>query len=178
MRLHRHTDGERDEDGDGNEPGGVRHAGLSAQSDVMSDPDPTPGWQAIQCESSRLTRVRGVPVAPPAGMGRRLIAGGACLFNVNLTMRSRSTGESRDDSVKNRDRAADELTPDELTLELAEKAFATPQEGRSLGVDPETGHEIVAKDGRYGPYVTEVLPEPDDGDEGNRLEHEILERRP
>ncbi|WNG81584.1 type I DNA topoisomerase [Mycobacterium sp. ITM-2016-00316] len=54
----------------------------------------------------------------------------------------------------------DELTPDELTLELAEKAFATPQEGRSLGVDPESGHEIVAKDGRYGPYVTEVLPEP------------------
>ena len=54
----------------------------------------------------------------------------------------------------------DELTPDELTLELAEKLFATPQEGRSLGVDPESGHEIVAKDGRYGPYVTEVLPAP------------------
>ena len=61
----------------------------------------------------------------------------------------------------------DELTPDELTLELAEKAFATPQEGRSLGVDPQTGHEVVAKDGRYGPYVTEVLPEPDDGDDGS-----------
>ncbi|MEZ0341717.1 type I DNA topoisomerase [Mycobacterium sp. pV006] len=61
----------------------------------------------------------------------------------------------------------DELTPDELTLELAEKLFATPQEGRSLGVDPETGHEIVAKDGRYGPYVTEVLPEPpEDPDAG------------
>ena len=59
----------------------------------------------------------------------------------------------------------DALTPDELTLELAEKLFATPQEGRSLGVDPETGHEIVAKDGRYGPYVTEVLPEPDPGAE-------------
>ena len=62
---------------------------------------------------------------------------------------------------------SDDLTPDELTLELAEKAFATPQEGRSLGVDPESGHEIVAKDGRYGPYVTEVLPappeEPEDG---------------
>jgi DNA topoisomerase-1 len=54
----------------------------------------------------------------------------------------------------------DELTPDELTLELAEKLFSTPQEGRSLGVDPASGHEIVAKDGRYGPYVTEVLPEP------------------
>jgi DNA topoisomerase-1 len=60
----------------------------------------------------------------------------------------------------------DSLTPDELTLEVAEELFATPQEGRSLGVDPETGHEIVAKDGRYGPYVTEVLPEPppEDGD--------------
>jgi DNA topoisomerase-1 len=62
---------------------------------------------------------------------------------------------------------SDDLTPDELTLELAEKAFATPQEGRSLGVDPVSGHEVVAKDGRYGPYVTEVLPappeEPEDG---------------
>src|SRR6202012_5131159 len=51
------------------------------------------------------------------------------------------------------------LTPDELTLEVAEELFATPQEGRVLGVDPETGHENVAKDGRYGPYVTEILPE-------------------
>ena len=61
---------------------------------------------------------------------------------------------------------SDSITPDELSLELAEKLFATPQEGRSLGVDPETGHEIVAKDGRFGPYVTEVLPTPpdDDGD--------------
>jgi DNA topoisomerase I len=58
----------------------------------------------------------------------------------------------------------DSLTPDELTLDLAEELFATPQEGRTLGVDPETGHEIVAKDGRYGPYVTEVLPKPDDDD--------------
>jgi DNA topoisomerase-1 len=58
---------------------------------------------------------------------------------------------------------SDSITPDELTLELAEKLFATPQEGRSLGIDPETGHEIVAKDGRFGPYVTEVLPEPSPG---------------
>ncbi len=60
----------------------------------------------------------------------------------------------------------DSLTPDELTLELAEKLFSTPQEGRSLGVDPETGHEVVAKDGRYGPYVTEVLPEPERAEDG------------
>lgn len=59
---------------------------------------------------------------------------------------------------------SDEITPDELTLELAETLFSTPQEGRVLGVDPATGHEIVAKDGRYGPYVTEVLPPPPDDD--------------
>ena len=61
---------------------------------------------------------------------------------------------------------SDEITPDELTLELAETLFATPQEGRVLGVDPATGHEIVAKDGRYGPYVTEVLPPPPEEDDG------------
>ncbi|OBH95534.1 type I DNA topoisomerase [Mycobacterium sp. E2733] len=60
----------------------------------------------------------------------------------------------------------DSLTPDELTLEVAEQLFATPQEGRTLGVDPETGHEIVAKDGRYGPYVTEILPEPPGEEDG------------
>ncbi|HEY2447715.1 MAG TPA: type I DNA topoisomerase [Mycobacterium sp.] len=60
----------------------------------------------------------------------------------------------------------DTLTPDELTLQVAEELFATPQEGRTLGVDPDTGHEIVAKDGRYGPYVTEILPEPPDDPEG------------
>jgi DNA topoisomerase-1 len=60
----------------------------------------------------------------------------------------------------------DTLTPDELTLDVAEQLFATPQEGRTLGVDPQTGYEIVAKDGRYGPYVTEILPEPPDDSDG------------
>ncbi|MBV9010678.1 MAG: type I DNA topoisomerase [Pseudonocardiales bacterium] len=53
----------------------------------------------------------------------------------------------------------EDLPPDELTAEVAEKLFATPMEGRSLGTDPVSGHEILAKEGRYGPYVTEVLPE-------------------
>ncbi|MBW0016812.1 MAG: type I DNA topoisomerase [Mycobacterium sp.] len=63
---------------------------------------------------------------------------------------------------------SDTITPDELTLEVAEELFATPQEGRVLGVDPATGHEIVAKDGRYGPYVTEILPPSEGGgDQGD-----------
>lgn len=56
----------------------------------------------------------------------------------------------------------EDLPPDELTPEIAEKLFATPAEGRRLGSDPVTGHEIVVKEGRYGPFVTEVLPQEDD----------------
>ncbi|MDQ3085606.1 MAG: type I DNA topoisomerase [Actinomycetota bacterium] len=51
-----------------------------------------------------------------------------------------------------------DLSPDELTAEKAEELLAQP-DNRPLGQDPETGHEIVARSGRYGPYVTEVLPE-------------------
>ncbi|SEN00791.1 type I DNA topoisomerase [Nonomuraea pusilla] len=53
----------------------------------------------------------------------------------------------------------EDMTPDELTAEKAEELFARPSGDRELGRDPVTGHLIVAKDGRYGPYVTEVLPE-------------------
>jgi DNA topoisomerase I len=51
-----------------------------------------------------------------------------------------------------------DLAPDELTAEKAEELLSQP-DGRSLGVDPESGHELVVRSGRYGPYVTEVLPE-------------------
>ncbi|WP_040794088.1 type I DNA topoisomerase [Nocardia higoensis] len=70
------------------------------------------------------------------------------------------------DPISQRANLPDDLPPDELTVEVAEKLFATPQEGRRLGVDPETGHEIVAKEGRFGPYVTEILPEPEPEPEG------------
>ena len=53
----------------------------------------------------------------------------------------------------------DELPPDELTLERAEELLSQPSGDRELGTDPETGRPIVARTGRYGPYVTEVLPE-------------------
>ena len=53
----------------------------------------------------------------------------------------------------------EELAPDELTLERAEELLSQPTGDRELGSDPETGRAIVARTGRYGPYVTEVLPE-------------------
>ncbi|WP_211879337.1 type I DNA topoisomerase [Pseudarthrobacter albicanus] len=55
----------------------------------------------------------------------------------------------------------EDLAPDELTpakaIELMETA--APEE-RVLGADPHTGHTVVAKNGRYGAYVTEIIPEP------------------
>jgi DNA topoisomerase I len=53
----------------------------------------------------------------------------------------------------------DDVVPDELTVEKAEELLAQPSGDRHLGVDPESGHEIVARSGRYGPYVTELLEE-------------------
>ena len=53
------------------------------------------------------------------------------------------------------------LSPDELTVEKANELIsAPPASDRVLGQDPETGLDIIVKDGRYGPYVTLV-------DEGN-----------
>jgi DNA topoisomerase-1 len=56
----------------------------------------------------------------------------------------------------------DDLAPDELTATVAEEILARPSGDRVLGIDPDTGHEIVVRDGRYGPYVAEVLPEGED----------------
>ncbi|MFE2877457.1 type I DNA topoisomerase [Streptomyces roseus] len=53
----------------------------------------------------------------------------------------------------------DDMAPDELTIEYAEELFAKPSGEFELGKDPVSGNQIVAKDGRYGPYVTEILPE-------------------
>ena len=51
-----------------------------------------------------------------------------------------------------------DLAPDELTPERVTELLAQP-DNRPLGTDPETGRELVVRSGRYGPYVTEVLPE-------------------
>jgi DNA topoisomerase-1 len=51
------------------------------------------------------------------------------------------------------------LAPDELTLQKAIELLAAPSGERELGVDPSTGLHVIAKSGRFGPYITEVFPE-------------------
>jgi DNA topoisomerase I len=54
----------------------------------------------------------------------------------------------------------EDLPPDELTLAKARELFENPAgEEIDLGTHPETGLRVVAKNGRFGPFVTEALPE-------------------
>ena len=53
------------------------------------------------------------------------------------------------------------LAPDELTLAIAIELLAKPSGERELGVEPETGYPLMAKSGRFGPYVTQIFPEPE-----------------
>jgi DNA topoisomerase-1 len=65
-----------------------------------------------------------------------------------------------EDAEGRRASVPDDLAPDELTLDRAKELLSKPMgEERELGVDPESGNKIVAKNGRFGPYVTEVLDE-------------------
>jgi DNA topoisomerase I len=63
-----------------------------------------------------------------------------------------------EDEEGRRGNVADDLPPDELTVDLARELLAKPPaEERELGLDPETLRTIVARNGRFGPYVTELL---------------------
>ena len=56
----------------------------------------------------------------------------------------------------------EDLAPDELTVEKAKELVDAPVIGdRVVGINPDTGKEVLAKDGRFGPYVTERTPEPE-----------------
>jgi DNA topoisomerase I len=70
-----------------------------------------------------------------------------------------------EDASGNRGSVPADLPPDELTLERARELLAAGNGDRELGVNPSTGRTVVAKAGRYGAYVTEVLPEDSGKDE-------------
>ncbi|GAB3317143.1 type I DNA topoisomerase [Geodermatophilus aquaeductus] len=53
----------------------------------------------------------------------------------------------------------EDIAPDELTADRVAELLAAPSGDRELGTDPATGQTVVVKAGRYGPYVTTVVPE-------------------
>ncbi len=53
----------------------------------------------------------------------------------------------------------DNIAPDELTQERVAELLSAPSSDRELGSDPDTGRAIIVKAGRYGPYVSMVMPE-------------------
>jgi DNA topoisomerase I len=71
-------------------------------------------------------------------------------------------GEPGPDGNPKRASVPDDMAPDELTAAKARELLeAEPEGDLVLGTDPSTGTTIVAKNGRFGPYVTELLPEPE-----------------
>jgi DNA topoisomerase-1 len=61
------------------------------------------------------------------------------------------------------DRASvpEDMAPDELTVEKALELLSAPSGDRELGTDPDTGLPVIARTGRFGPYVQ--LGETDNG---------------
>ena len=69
--------------------------------------------------------------------------------------------------VPTRGNIPEDLPPDELTLEKAKELLATPAGAeRELGTHPDTGLLVTVRNGRFGPYVTEALP--DDAKKGDK----------
>jgi DNA topoisomerase-1 len=73
----------------------------------------------------------------------------------------------------------EDLAPDELTAEKARELIDAPVvTDRVLGENPANGKTIVVKDGRYGPYVTELEPEPDTEIVADAATGEVVEEKP
>ncbi|HSG80092.1 MAG TPA: type I DNA topoisomerase, partial [Acidimicrobiia bacterium] len=66
------------------------------------------------------------------------------------------------------DRASipEDLPPDELSVERAAELLDAPSDERVLGEDPESGLEVIARPGRFGPYLQ--LGTPDDYDKKSK----------
>ncbi|WP_349866828.1 type I DNA topoisomerase [Leifsonia sp. WHRI 6310E] len=84
--------------------------------------------------------------------------------------------DAAEDATPRRVNLPPELAPDELTPAKAHELIDAPvQTDRVLGSNPETGKIVLAKDGRFGPYVTEADPEEDP--QADAKTGEVVERK-
>jgi DNA topoisomerase I len=88
-------------------------------------------------------------------------------INDDITLRIGKYGPylevpTEDPATPRRVNVPSDLAPDELTPAKARELIDAPiVTDRVIGVNPENGKLVLAKDGRYGPYVTEADPEPE-----------------
>ncbi|HEX6955567.1 MAG TPA: type I DNA topoisomerase, partial [Agromyces sp.] len=119
--------------------GSERHRGLRQVVDNLGDID--------------AREINSVEIAP--GITLRIGKYGPYLEAVDA--------EAAPDAAPRRVNLPEDLAPDELTAEKAKELIDAPVQGdRVLGMNPENGKQVVVKDGRFGPYVTEVEPEPEE----------------
>lgn len=76
-----------------------------------------------------------------------------------FTVRVGRYGPYLEDAEGNRGSIPEDLPPDELDAAKALELVSRGNGDRELGENPATGRVVVAKSGRYGPYVTEILPD-------------------
>ncbi len=69
----------------------------------------------------------------------------------------------------------EDMAPDELTVERALELLEAPSGDRVVGTDPETGLPVLAKAGRYGPYVQ--LGEIEEGSKEKRRTSSLLQNQ-
>lgn len=119
--------------------GSERHRGLRQVVDNLGDID--------------AREINSVEIAP--GITLRIGKYGPYLEAVDA--------DAGPDAAPRRVNLPEDLAPDELTAEKAKELIDAPvQVDRVLGVNPENGKQVVVKDGRFGPYVTELEPEPEE----------------
>jgi DNA topoisomerase-1 len=86
--------------------------------------------------------------------------GDAGMGGDGIVVRVGRYGPYVEDKDENRANVPEDLPPDELTVAKARELLSQPSGVElELGNHPESGHKVVAKAGRFGPYVTELLPE-------------------
>ncbi|MDR1214749.1 MAG: type I DNA topoisomerase [Propionibacteriaceae bacterium] len=126
-----------------------------------------------QGDAKRLEVLRGFYFgSPKTGQGLRELVGGLGEIDARrlssfplpgddgLVVRVGKYGTYVEDAQGRRANLPDDLPPDELTSQLALGLLERGQSAeRVLGVAPDNGYTVVVKDGRYGPYVAELLPE-------------------
>ena len=114
--------------------------------------------RATACATSSTTSARSTPArSTRSRIGDGIVAARRPVRPVPRGCPRRRPGPRTAEAAAPRVNVPEDLAPDELTAAKARELLEAPPPATACSAPtPTTGREIVAKDGRYGPYVTEV----------------------